>query len=476
MYQTTDSSVLAALSMSSSSLNVMSTSLNFIDNTDSPSNFEMKASPNINNSLIQGSAVYYFNALIGATLYINLTANYGSPTAIIFSNNGTALVASISDSSDVTKSAILDFVAPRTGIYYLATIIDPSDKNASLVVLEDQDTSPAYTPPPPNNPPTGTVEIIGMPSQYQTLTATNNLADLDGLGTISHQWLKDGEIISGANKSTYVLTAADVGKSISVQASYIDELEHSENVVSDTTELVTPRQNSVPTGTLKIKGTLTQTQTLSVIDTLVDSDGLGTINYQWLKDGEIISGADKSTYVLTAADIGKSISVQANYTDLLGTFESVTSLKTANIIAITSKKPTDGNDQLTGTVKNDTLTGGLGADTLTGGLGADIFKFNNVKETGVDVKTRDTIIDFKTSEGDKINLSGIDANTNRTDDQAFTKFDVGEKFLGKFTKTNALFFETSTHILYGNVDAKSGADFSIQLSGVTNLVASDFVL
>lgn len=58
----------------------------------------------------------------------------------------------------------------------------------------------------------------------------------------------------------------------------------------------------------------------------------------------------------------------------------------------------------------------------------------------------------------------------------FTKLDVGATFSGKSTKTGQLFFETSTHILWGNVDTKTGADFSIQLNGVSGLVVGDFVL
>ena len=125
---------------------------------------------------------------------------------------------------------------------------------------------------------------------------------------------------------------------------------------------------------------------------------------------------------------------------------------------------------------NDTLIGGLGADTLTGGKDADIFKYNDIKETGLTAKTRDVITDFKTSDGDRIDLSGIDANTTVANDQYFAKLDIGAKFSGKFTTTGQLFFETSTHILYGNIDSKSGADFSIQLNGVSNLITTDFIL
>lgn len=431
-----------------------------------------------------------WHGIEGAT-YTVFSLSYFDPFSItIFDNLGNAISATDKiylSSDNVNIMKLGSFVAPYTGMYWIDAGWNQGagHTDVSLDIFADVDTATNYNKNisyelnfnqlQPNNLPTGIVEITGTPSQYQTLTATtNNLADADGLGTINYQWLKDGGVISGANKSTYVLTATDVGKSISVQASYTDKLQHSESVVSDATELVTPRQNSVPTGTLKIKGTLTQTQTLSVIDTLADSDGLGTINYQWLRDGEIIDGANNTSYVLTAVDVGKSISILASYTDLLENFESVTSPQTANIIAITSKKPTDGNDKLTGTTKNDILIGGLGGDTLTGGLGADVFKYTSLKDSGITTTTRDTITDFTHSEKDKIDLSSIDANEKLAGDQAF-KF-IGSSAFSKTDATGQLRFDSKTSILYGSTDKDSAAEFSIKLNGVSSLVADDFIL
>ena len=42
------------------------------------------------------------------------------------------------------------------------------------------------------SPPTGTVTISGTAEVGQTLSASNNLADADGLGTITYQWYRDG--------------------------------------------------------------------------------------------------------------------------------------------------------------------------------------------------------------------------------------------------------------------------------------------
>jgi hypothetical protein len=62
--------------------------------------------------------------------------------------------------------------------------------------------------------------ITGTATEDQTLTAV--VTDEDGLGTISYQWKRAGAVISGATASTHTLTQADVGKAITVTASYTD--------------------------------------------------------------------------------------------------------------------------------------------------------------------------------------------------------------------------------------------------------------
>ena len=73
-----------------------------------------------------------------------------------------------------------------------------------------------------NNAPTGSVTITGTAVLGQTLSAANNLSDWDGLGTIGYQWQANGANIGGATASTFTLAEAQVGKTITVVASYTD--------------------------------------------------------------------------------------------------------------------------------------------------------------------------------------------------------------------------------------------------------------
>ena len=83
--------------------------------------------------------------------------------------------------------------------------------------------------------------------------------------------------------------------------------------------------DEAPTGAVTITGTATEGQVLTAANTLADPDGLGAITYQWYRDGAPIGGATNATYALTAADVGKAITVTASYTDGGNTIESVTS-------------------------------------------------------------------------------------------------------------------------------------------------------
>ena len=73
-----------------------------------------------------------------------------------------------------------------------------------------------------NQAPIGAVAFAGNPSPGQTLSAFNTLADGDGLGAISYQWMADNVAIGNATGSSFLVTQAEAGKAISVTASYVD--------------------------------------------------------------------------------------------------------------------------------------------------------------------------------------------------------------------------------------------------------------
>lgn len=66
-------------------------------------------------------------------------------------------------------------------------------------------------------------------------------------------------------------------------------------------------------------------------------------------------------------------------------------------------------DVLDGGPGNDLLLGGVGADRMTGGEGGDYFIFTDWFEISSGLRDRDVILDFNRADGDKIDLSQIDA-------------------------------------------------------------------
>ena len=155
---------------------------------------------------------------------------------------------------------------------------------------------------------------------------------------------------------------------------------------------------------------------------------------------------------------------------MLSQYKDLNPVNSINPLTLTG---TDGADKLNGLVGNDTLIGGLGKDTLTGGTGADVFKFNSVKDSPALLKQADTITDFKHAQGDKIDLSAIDANSVLAGDQAFILISAATF---SANATGQLRFDPKTSTLYGSTNADASPEFAIVLSGVKSLVAGDLVL
>ena len=230
-----------------------------------------------------------------------------------------------------------------------------------------------------NDPPTGAVTISGTAQENQVLTASNTLADADGLGAISYQWQRDGVDVAGATGPSYALGNADVGHAIDVVAKYTDGHGTAEAVTSPSTAAVT-NVNDPPTGAVTISGTAQENQVLTASNTLADADGLGAISYQWQRDGINVVGATGPSYTLGNADVGHSIDVVAKYTDGDGTAEAVTSATTSAVTNVND--PPTGSVTISGTAQeNQVLTA---SNTLADadGLGAISYQW---QRDGVDV-------------------------------------------------------------------------------------------
>ncbi|MFD2450838.1 type I secretion C-terminal target domain-containing protein [Ideonella paludis] len=134
----------------------------------------------------------------------------------------------------------------------------------------------------------------------------------------------------------------------------------------------------------------------------------------------------------------------------------------------------DGKDTLLGGAGADVLHGGAGVDSLTGGLGADTFLFDLFSDLGNTRTTTDTIADFSQAQGDRIDLSALDANSLLAGDQAFNYLGAGA-FTRHAGELRSVATATGTTI-YGDLNGDGVADFLIKVNGNISLVATDFVL
>lgn len=131
-----------------------------------------------------------------------------------------------------------------------------------------------------------------------------------------------------------------------------------------------------------------------------------------------------------------------------------------------------GADLLDGGAGNDTLVGGAGADQLLGGAGADKFRYDSASESTAG--SCDIIFDFSRSQGDRIQLTGIDSNTLVGGDQNFA-FIGTAAFAGvagelRYEKVGGNTF------VYGDTDGDAVADFQLQINGELTMFSSDFLL
>ena len=135
-----------------------------------------------------------------------------------------------------------------------------------------------------------------------------------------------------------------------------------------------------------------------------------------------------------------------------------------------------GNDRLEGGNGDDFLQGGTGTDTLIGGAGRDTFDWNSVLDIGKG-STRDVVLDF--AQGyDKIDLSGIDAKSGTSTNDAFT-FIGNQAFHGTAGELRYFHYDGTTDytVIQGDVNGDKIADFEIKLDGhMYNLQSNDFIL
>jgi hypothetical protein len=129
-----------------------------------------------------------------------------------------------------------------------------------------------------------------------------------------------------------------------------------------------------------------------------------------------------------------------------------------------------GNDRISGGAGNDYIVGGQGADRLTGSVGSDLFVYPSLKGSGIGLGKRDIITDFNMQEGDRIDISAIDADPQLSGRQTLQYID-SNMFTGAPGEVRF-----SSGILQVNLSQDSSPDIEIQLDRVIEFGISALVL
>jgi Ca2+-binding RTX toxin-like protein len=133
-----------------------------------------------------------------------------------------------------------------------------------------------------------------------------------------------------------------------------------------------------------------------------------------------------------------------------------------------------GNDSLYASAGGDSLDGGADADSLFGGDDADDFIYDAVSDSTVALAGQDRIGDFSHAQGDRIDVSGIDAIAGGGED-AFS-FVPGGAFTNVAGQLIARALSGTVYSVEGDIDGNGSADFAIRVVSATVLEQADFVL
>ncbi|MBM1312317.1 DUF4214 domain-containing protein [Sulfitobacter mediterraneus] len=252
-----------------------------------------------------------------------------------------------------------------------------------------------------NDPASGALLVIFRPTpdvglsspfEGQSLSiGLHDIVDPDGISSDgSIQFFRDGEPIEITPPLLYRLQQSDVGSIITASYTYVDGFGATETVYS-LPEGYGPVKNvdTAAFGEVLISGEVLIGETLTADASGVDdTDGMQNVTafeYQWFRDGVSLAGENASTFQITEADTGATLSVSVSFTDDFGMDETVVSEDTDTVESIVGLvlRGTAEAEALIGTNGEDTIQG-LGADdTLTGGRADDILEGGNGIDTAV---------------------------------------------------------------------------------------------
>jgi Ca2+-binding RTX toxin-like protein len=194
--------------------------------------------------------------------------------------------------------------------------------------------------------------------------------------------------------------------------------------------------------------------------------GTDTISYQFRNEDSVI-GDEGVTIALGEGGALTGANSRENFASIENAIGSENDDIVAGSEAINVLAGLGGRDEMHGLGGNDIIDGGAGEDVLFGDAGADRFVFNSTNDIA---GNGDFLADFSSRQGDKINVSAIDADARQAGDQAF-------QFIGNALPTGnggAIFIQNGR--ISVDVDGDGSAEGFIGVNDVSLITVDDFIL
>ncbi|MGC2855002.1 calcium-binding protein [Novispirillum sp. DQ9] len=179
---------------------------------------------------------------------------------------------------------------------------------------------------------------------------------------------------------------------------------------------------------------------------LIKTDGHGCYGANLLIMGQTAASLSASDFILSTRRTNDKLVGDLTAEDLFGGLGNDT---------ISGQ---GGADTLFGEQGNDVLAGGAGADQVHGGAGADVFRYATAGDSRQGACDR--IADFNQRQGDRLDLSALDANTRAAGNQAF-------RYVGGAAFSRAgdlrMFRQNGDMMLAADLNGDRRADFMVNL-------------
>lgn len=228
-----------------------------------------------------------------STTFTVQASSNNSALSYQWQRNGSDLASATSDSYTTAATTAADEAAQFT----VAVINNAGTTLSAVAVLT------VRTPPRITAQPQAVSTFTGQTASY-SVTAT-------GSGPLQYQWQRNGSAIAGATANSYTtpaLALADSGANFSVAISNVaGQAQSSAAALTVTSPPVPPSITTQPQDLTVLSG-----RTASFV---AAAAGSATLNYQWLRNGAAISGANQPSYTTPALA----------WTDTLGNYSVVVS-------------------------------------------------------------------------------------------------------------------------------------------------------